>query len=69
MGGGGGSVAWPPDSGSLPRVFAANPRSKEGAGCGYKKSSTFGGCGDDIERNPIASELSTGKGGGCRVGD
>lgn len=37
-------------------------------GCGYRKSSTFGGGGDDIERNPIASGASIGRGGGgcCR---
>lgn len=38
---------------------------QRGSGCGYKKYSTFEGSGDDIERNPIASGTSIGKGGGC----
>lgn len=31
---------------------------QRGAGCGYTKSSTYGGGGVDIERNPIAGEPS-----------
>lgn len=42
----------------LPRVFCCQSLIQRRAGCGYKKSSTFGGGGNDNERNPIASKPS-----------
>ncbi|CAB1433748.1 unnamed protein product [Pleuronectes platessa] len=46
------------DRGALPRVCWIHGG---GAGCGYRRSSAFGGGGDDAEQEPIARGASAGQ--------